>query len=115
MTLAEIEERLILNRAAIMGAIQSNDMQMLAQLKAEAYGLNMLLAKLTPARAANHAARLRGRKPVKRREIEAKMRDDVAQGVELQIRSEKQLVDQYGGSRDTCRKARDAVLASVEK
>jgi hypothetical protein len=115
MTLAKIEEKLILNRAAVMHAIQVGDMNEILRLKAEDFALKELAAKLTPRPTVNHAARLRGRRPAKRKQIEAKMRADMADGVRLETRSEKQLVEQYGGSRDTYRKARDAVLANVEK
>jgi hypothetical protein len=53
----------------------------------------------------------RGRKPTKLEQVKQAMRRDLSQGSELQNMREKELAAKYGVSRDTARKARDAVRA----
>jgi hypothetical protein len=59
--------------------------------------------------------RKRGRRPTKREQVIEQMRRDITQGRKswesLRDMLEKELEDNYGASRDTCRKAREAVLA----
>ena len=64
---------------------------------------------------AHGAARRRGARPIRFEQVSGAMRDDIQQGrrtvVELKNMLEKNLAETYGVSRDTARKARNAVLA----
>jgi hypothetical protein len=59
------------------------------------------------------AGNRRGRKPIKLEQVKQAMRRDLSQGSELQNMLEKQLAAKYGVSRDTARKARDAVVPKI--
>jgi hypothetical protein len=63
--------------------------------------------------------RARGRKPHKREVVEEAMRHDIKTGqlslVDLQEMLEKNLATKYDASRDTVRKARNAVVSSFPK
>jgi hypothetical protein len=58
------------------------------------------------------------RRPYRRERVESAMRAQLASGAitreRLRAMLEKELKCQYGASRDTCRKARNSVLASAE-
>jgi Bacterial regulatory proteins, gntR family len=64
-----------------------------------------------------HVARPRGRKPKKLDQVKDSMREDIRLGgltpVALRDMPEKKLADRYGVSRDTARKARDAILPKI--
>jgi hypothetical protein len=64
-----------------------------------------------------HAPRRRGRKPVVLRRVTQEMLDAIARGemtsAELEVKAEKVLSSQFKASRDTCRKARYAVLSRI--
>jgi hypothetical protein len=55
----------------------------------------------------------RGRKPTKLEHVKQAMRRDLSQGTDLQGMREKELAAKYGVSRDTARKARDAVVPEI--
>ena len=55
----------------------------------------------------------RGRKPTKLEQVKEAMRRDFLQGNQLQNMREKELAAKYGVSRDTARKARDAVVPKI--
>jgi hypothetical protein len=59
------------------------------------------------------AGNRRGRKPTKLEQVKQAMRHDFSQGSELQNMREKELAAKYGVSRDTARKARDAVVPKI--
>lgn len=59
------------------------------------------------------AGNRRGRKPTKLEQVKQAMRRDLSQGSELQNMREKELSAKYGVSRDTARKARDAVVPKI--
>jgi Bacterial regulatory proteins, gntR family len=59
------------------------------------------------------AGNRRGRKPIKLEQVKEAMRRDLSQGSELQNMREKELAAKYGVSRDTARKARDAVVPKI--
>jgi Bacterial regulatory proteins, gntR family len=59
------------------------------------------------------AGNRRGRKPTKLEQVKQAMRRDLSQGSELQSMREKELAAKYGVSRDTARKARDAVVPKI--
>jgi hypothetical protein len=71
----------------------------------------------SPIQAPTHSARLRGRKPKKLNQVKETMREDVRLGREtpggLRDMLQKDLAAGYGVSRDTARKARDAVLLEM--
>jgi hypothetical protein len=71
----------------------------------------------SPIQAPTHSARLRGRKAKKLDQVKETMREDVRLGREtpdgLRNMLEKDLAAKYGVSRDTARKARDAVLSEL--
>ena len=54
-----------------------------------------------------------GHKPKKLEQVKQAMRRDFSQGSELQNMQEKELAAKYGVSRDTARKARDAVVPKI--
>jgi hypothetical protein len=59
------------------------------------------------------AGNRRGRKPTKFEQVKQAMRRDLSEGSELQNMREKELAAKYGVSRDTARKARDAVVPKI--
>ena len=59
------------------------------------------------------AGNRRGRKPTKLEQVKQAMRRDFSQRSELQNMQEKELAAKYGVSRDTARKARDAVVPQI--
>jgi hypothetical protein len=67
--------------------------------------------------APTHSARRRGRRPRKLDRVKEKMREDIRLGLQttegLRDMPEKNLATGYSVSRDTARKARDAVLAEM--
>jgi hypothetical protein len=71
----------------------------------------------SPTAAATHSARPRGRKPKKREQVKEAMSEDIRRGQktpdDLREMLEKGLADGYGVSRETARKARDAVLSEI--
>jgi hypothetical protein len=113
MTIGDLEEKLLLARAAAAAAFQNRDFAELIRRKEETHALNELLAKLRPAKV-SHATRRRGRKPLKFDRVLAAMRADLARGEkpeDLADLTEKELAGRYGASRDTCRRARDHALS----
>ena len=79
--------------------------------QAEMRALTILLSRKSPA--APSSSKTRGRKPEKFNEVVEKMRRDQHQGVIIENLKEEALAEQYGASRDTCRKARDKVLSEI--
>ena len=59
------------------------------------------------------AGNRRGRKPTKLEQVKQAMRRDLSQGSELRNMREKELAAKYGVSRDTARKARNAVVSKI--
>ena len=59
------------------------------------------------------AGNRRGRRPIKLEEIKQAMARDLLQGSELKNMPEKQLAAKYGVSRDTARKARNAIVPKI--
>src|SRR5262245_55719123 len=61
--------------------------------------------------------RKRGRNPIKKNQVKEAMKRDIQAGTftdaSLRAMLEKTLADKYGVSRDTARKARDAVLSEI--
>ena len=55
----------------------------------------------------------RGRKPIKLEQVKEAMKRDFSQRSELQNMQEKELAAKYCVSRDTARKARDAVVPQI--
>jgi hypothetical protein len=70
-----------------------------------------------PTPAPTHLARPRGRKPKRLDQVKQAMREDLRRGRlradALRDMLEKNLADRYGVSRDTARKARDAVVSEM--
>jgi hypothetical protein len=70
-----------------------------------------------PAPMPSHVARARGRRPKKRDQVKEAMSEAIRQGrltvVALRNKPEKDLAAEHGVSRDTARKARDAVLLAM--
>ena len=73
----------------------------------------------SPALTQTHSARLRGRKAKKLNQVKAAMTADIRRGQKtpdgLRDMLEKELAAGYGVSRDTARKARDAVLSEMPR
>jgi hypothetical protein len=71
----------------------------------------------SPIPASTHSARPRGRRPKKLDQVKAAMREDIVRGQKtphgLRDMREKDLAARYGVSRDTARRARDAVLSEL--
>ena len=71
----------------------------------------------SPIPAPTHSARPRGRRPKKLNQVKEAMRQDIRLGRRtpdgLRDMLERELVAGYGGSRETARKARDAVLVEM--
>ena len=71
----------------------------------------------SPALTQTHSARLRGRKAKKLNQVKAAMTADIRRGQKtadgLRDMLEKELAAGYGVSRETARKARDAVLSEI--
>jgi hypothetical protein len=71
----------------------------------------------SPIAAPTHSARPRGRKPKKLNQVNEAIRGDIQLGRlsrdDLRNMTEKALANRYGVSRDTARKARDAILSEM--
>ena len=71
----------------------------------------------SPTLTQTHSARLRGRKAKKLDQVKGAMREDIRRGQKtpdgLRDMLEKELAAGYGVSRETARKARDAVLSEI--
>jgi hypothetical protein len=71
----------------------------------------------SPIQHQTHSARPRGRKAKKLNQVKAAISEDIRRGqktpVDLREMPEKDLAANYGVSRDTARKARDAVLSEI--
>jgi hypothetical protein len=73
----------------------------------------------SPIQAPTHSARPRGRRPKKLDQVKEAMREDIQLGQEtpdgLRDMPEKDLAANYGVSRDTARRARDAILSEMPR
>jgi hypothetical protein len=109
MKKAEIEEKLVFARAAAAAALQNMDFEKIITLKAEMHALNILLQPKLPK--LQSEAKKRGRNPDIFNRIVQRMKNDLLNGVNLRNLKQDNLAELYGACRETCCKARDAVLA----